>query len=128
VFKDYYHEVGRVTGAHGGEESWRRLRGVYERGQSEGWGEGMEWLDGGEQIREKLPQLEGADLTVGCTCSVALNWRNAPDRASMSSHRLQGWKGLWSPDSGWVAAKESIASVGRELQRLSKRWQRLPLY
>lgn len=30
----------------------------------------------------------------------------------------QGWEAYWSPDGGWVAAVDTIDSVGRELERL----------
>lgn len=142
VFSPYYHEVGRVrpiptlspallssreltpralfgqvTGAHSSPAKIAKLRATYDRGMREGWGKENEWLDGPDAIREKFPQLDQADLTVSpslvlCPSSIR--------QLTVFSHDMlvQGWQGLWSPNSGWVEAVDTIASIGRELVRL----------
>lgn len=70
VFSPYYHEVGRVTGAHSSPEKIAALRERYDRSQREGWGVGYEWLDDEEAIVTRIPQLKGGDLKVwGCVRS-----------------------------------------------------------
>ncbi|CDZ98665.1 FAD-dependent oxidoreductase [Phaffia rhodozyma] len=92
VFSPYYHETGRVTGAHRFPEKIAKLRAAYDSAKADGYGKNYEWLDSGEAIVSKIPQL--------------------------AKGNLKDWKGLWVPDSGWVAAKDTISSVGRELSRL----------
>lgn len=64
VATQYYHEVGRVTSAWGSPERIAALRESYDSGVRQGWGKNYQWLDSAEQIKEKIPQLEGAKIEV----------------------------------------------------------------
>lgn len=55
-------------------------------------GKTYEWLGTKDKILEKMPQL--------------------------SSAHIDGWEAYWVTDGGWVAAKDTIDSIGRELERL----------
>lgn len=37
---------------------------------------------------------------------------------TLSSAKIDSWRGLYTSDGGWVAARDALNSVGRELQRL----------
>ncbi|KAK4685229.1 sarcosine oxidase / L-pipecolate oxidase, partial [Tremellales sp. Uapishka_1] len=91
VFKPYYHATGRVTGASTPEQV-AGLKRAYEKAIEHGMGDLYEWLETEEDIVRRAPHLAGTTI--------------------------QGWKGLWSSDSGWVAARDAIDSVGRELVKL----------
>lgn len=55
-------------------------------------GKTYEWLGTKDKILEKMPQL--------------------------SSAHIDGWEAYWVTDGGWVAAKDTIDSIGQELERL----------
>lgn len=66
VFSPYYHQTGRVTGAHTFPSKIEKLRATFKAGKAEGWGAEYEWLDSGEEIVAKIPQLAQGNLQVRC--------------------------------------------------------------
>ncbi|KIY45893.1 FAD dependent oxidoreductase [Fistulina hepatica ATCC 64428] len=90
TFRPYYHRTGRLDCA-GKPESIANLRDDLEKLQAAGLGHTVKWLDNEASIIEHVPQLEMSPI--------------------------QGWKGLYFKDGGWLAAAKAIDSVGHELQR-----------
>ncbi|EIN09729.1 FAD dependent oxidoreductase [Punctularia strigosozonata HHB-11173 SS5] len=89
TFKPYYHNTGTVSVS--AASKFARSVGVkrtYDRLVEEKW-PGVEWLDNKDDFVRHVPQLKDA--------------------------HIEGWKGIWNPEGGWVAARDALNSVGREL-------------
>ncbi|OCF38305.1 sarcosine oxidase [Kwoniella heveanensis CBS 569] len=91
VFIPYAHTVGKLDLTPGDTPRSRRLREKYEKFRAMGRTD-IEWLANAEDIKRKAPHLKDADI--------------------------EGWRGLWCANGGWVAARDAIDSVGRELVNL----------
>lgn len=108
----------QVTGAHSSPEKIAHLRAIYDRGHREGWGTSSEWLEGPVDIIKKFPQLDQANLEVRLLCPLPSSSPRRLASDPVVRSLPQNWKGIYSPNSGWVEAKDTIASIGRELVRL----------
>lgn len=69
----------------------RRLREKYDLLTSKGRTD-LQWLSSGAEIKAVSPTLGSASI--------------------------DSWRGLYTSDGGWVAARDALNSVGRELQKL----------
>ena len=56
----------------------------------------IEWLDSSDDIKRKAPHLKEADI--------------------------DGWRGLWCENGGWVAARSALSSVAVECRRLGVKY------
>ncbi|ORY23686.1 peroxisomal sarcosine oxidase [Naematelia encephala] len=92
VFCPHCHPTGRIDVASGPDRKADELYAKYQAMLAEGRGDEFEWLDNEEEIVRRAPHLHGA--------------------------HIQGWKGLWVRESGWVAARDALDSVGHECRRL----------
>jgi hypothetical protein len=107
----------QITTAHGSPKRIADLRRTFKdlvRRNPE-VGKTYEYLDSREKIVEKMPQLANANI------DVRLPPLLQPFRRLLTAFLrvfLQGWEAYWVPDGGWVAAVDTIDSVGRELERL----------
>ncbi|WVR09687.1 hypothetical protein IAU60_006762 [Kwoniella sp. DSM 27419] len=90
TFIPYAHSVGKMDLTDGDNSRAKRLRYKYETFQSLGRKD-VEWLDNAEDIKRKAPHLANASI--------------------------EGWRGLWCGSGGWVAARDAINAVGRDLEQ-----------
>ncbi|WWC88846.1 uncharacterized protein L201_003761 [Kwoniella dendrophila CBS 6074] len=92
LFKPFLHTVGRLDLAQHDEDRVSQLKKQLEATKAIGREDNMEWLSNKQDILKKAPFLCEADI--------------------------EGWKGLWIRDSGWVAARDALTAVGAELRKL----------
>ncbi|KAJ4489507.1 FAD dependent oxidoreductase [Lentinula edodes] len=90
TFTAYYHRSGRLD-CCGSPDGIEDLENTIAKLKDAGLGHTVEWLDTEAQIIRRVPQLAGSDI--------------------------QGWKGIFFEQGGWLAAAKAIDSVGRELVR-----------
>ncbi|WVQ71090.1 hypothetical protein IAR50_000615 [Cryptococcus sp. DSM 104548] len=95
LFSPYAHEVGKLSlTVVGEEEELAYLTDKYKR-MSDLGRQDIKWLDNEDEVRKAAPHLADADI--------------------------EGWKGILCTRGGWVAARDALDAVGRELQRLGVR-------
>ncbi|KIR43257.1 sarcosine oxidase [Cryptococcus deuterogattii 99/473] len=89
VFKPYVHLVGKLELTVDEAEA-EFLKAKVDKMRARGRTD-VEWLDNEEDVRTRAPHLKNADI--------------------------KGWRGLWCGRGGWVAARDALDSVGRELEQ-----------
>jgi hypothetical protein len=141
VFAPYYHEVGRVSlvartlelaaSAMLTEGSYvaPRSRRLTARPNASPTFGGRSRISSGATLRSARrmsTSTRGKRLSRRCrswpmptlTCVSPLLQPLRPLLTAFLRVSLQGWEAYWVPDGGWVAAVDTIDSVGRELERL----------
>ncbi|KAH8732319.1 FAD dependent oxidoreductase [Phaeosphaeriaceae sp. PMI808] len=87
LFKDFFHNTGRLDCAHG-EKGIADLKQAYQAmlNADADLDATNEWLDSEEEILARMPLL--------------------------SKDQIKGWKAVFSRDGGWLAAAKAIDAIG----------------
>ncbi|KAL7421440.1 hypothetical protein Q5752_004326 [Cryptotrichosporon argae] len=92
LFKPFLHATGRLDVASPGSPREAKLRQQYELSRAHPRKHEVAWLSDEEDVRQRAGFLHRADI--------------------------KDWTGLWVKDAGWVAARDALTAVARELNRL----------
>ena len=65
-----------------------------------------------------MARKAGSDLEKGTVSEEHERRGESPPHCVLTPEIGQGWRGLWCEDAGWMAARDALTAVGRELGRL----------
>ncbi|KAF6831612.1 fructosyl amine:oxygen oxidoreductase [Colletotrichum plurivorum] len=83
-----FHETGRMITTTGDPQAEEHLRQSYENLKKAGRADGLELVEGREQIVKHVPQLRDAT-------------------------GIEEWKGLWNSQGGWAHSRKAIEKWGQ---------------
>ncbi|KAF6806645.1 fructosyl amine:oxygen oxidoreductase [Colletotrichum sojae] len=83
-----FHETGRMITTTGDPQAEEHLRQSYENLKKAGRADGLELVEGREQIVKHVPQLRDAN-------------------------GIEEWKGLWNSQGGWAHSRKAIERWGQ---------------
>jgi sarcosine oxidase/L-pipecolate oxidase len=97
MWKDIFHETGWIVTTCGEPAAAEHLRRSYENLKRRGHADSIDFVQGKDQITQYVPQITAA-------------------------RGLDKWKGLWNRHAGWAHAKNALAKLGSEAERLGVRF------